>query len=102
MTLVQVLLPLRGNDAVPVDRSEFHRVRKELTERFGGLTAHARSPAEGLWKDESERTVADDIVVYEVMVETFEPAWWRDYRQHLEVRFRQDVVVVRAWALSVI
>jgi hypothetical protein len=35
---------------------------RELTERFGGLTVHTRAPAEGLWKDESERTARDDVV----------------------------------------
>jgi hypothetical protein len=35
-------------------------------------------------------------VVYEVMVESLDAAWWADYRQALQRRFEQDELVVRA------
>ena len=38
----------------------------------------------------------DEIVVLEVMAETLDREWWRDYRGELERRFRQDEVVIRA------
>lgn len=97
---MQVLLPLHDNEGRRLPREVFDLVRQEVTGRFGGLTAHARSPAEGLWKDEDTRTVTDDIVVYEVMTGDFDPAWWAEYRKVLEERFRQDVIVVRAWAIT--
>ena len=83
-SLVQFLLPVYDE-----------RVARELTERFGGLTAYARSPASGLWKDSGE-TRHDDIVVYEVMAEELDAQWWKDYRRSLEKRFAQDELVVRA------
>jgi len=42
-------------------------VRKELTERFGGLTVYRRAPAEGVWKLTENHTSRDDIVIFEVM-----------------------------------
>ena len=95
MRLVQVLLPVRDNDDVPFGRDLHDVVRQELTDRFGGVTAYLRAPAAGLW-DEGNEVVRDDIVIYEVMAESLDDRWWRDYRASLERRFRQDEVVIRA------
>lgn len=100
MHLVEILLPLYGNDGAPVPPEEHARVRTELTERFGGLTAFSRAPAEGFWKDGEERTSRDQIVVVEVMTPDLDRPWWRAYRQTLEARLRQDCVVVRATAIE--
>src|SRR4051812_2192906 len=51
MHLVQILLPLFDNDGTPLPSGEYAKVRHELMERFGGLTAHTQAPAEGVWKD---------------------------------------------------
>lgn len=101
MFLVQILLPLYDNTGAAIARTEFGRVRDELTERFGGLTAYNRAPAEGIWDDAGSRT-RDEIVVHEVMTERLDEGWWREYRRELERRFRQDVVVVRAQKLRVL
>jgi hypothetical protein len=98
MYLVQILLPLHDNDGRPLPRELYRLVATELTERFGGLTAYTRAPAEGLWKEDAAQTVRDEIVVYEVMAATLERPWWREYRAVLESRFRQEQVVVRAQA----
>jgi hypothetical protein len=96
MMLVQLLLPLYDGEGRRFDQAQFEVVVRELTERFGGLTAYARSPAAGLWQDEPGRTQRDDIVVYEVMVEALDRAWWKGYRERLEREFRQKELVVRA------
>ena len=96
MHLVQILLPLYDNGGEAQPRELFGAVTSELTERFGGLTAFTRAPAEGLWKEGDGAPQRDDVVVVEVMSEALDRAWWRDYRRSLEGRFRQEVVVVRA------
>ena len=57
MHLVQILLPLRDNEGAPFPGDDFTRVRAELVERFGGVTAHLQAPAQGVWKDEEEGKV---------------------------------------------
>ena len=96
--LVQLLLPLTDNGGRPFPGAHYAAVRDELTERFGGLTAYSRSPAEGLWDgdDGAGRPARDDIVVYEVMVDALDRAWWAGFRADLERRFAQDEIVVRA------
>jgi len=93
--LVQLLLPIYDNEGTPLPRASFAQTRGELIERFGGLTAYTRAPASGVWEAEGER-VRDDLVVYEVMVETLDPEWWVDFRRTLEDRFGQERLVVRA------
>ncbi|HZT60208.1 MAG TPA: hypothetical protein VFA21_16490 [Pyrinomonadaceae bacterium] len=95
MYLVEILLPLYDNEGRPFDAREFDRVQRELAARFGGVTAFRRSPAEGVWKEGGEES-RDRVVVFEVMADSLERAWWRDYRAELERRFRQDKIVARA------
>lgn len=99
MHLVQLLLPLKDQDGKPFPRSTYRRVRDELTDRFGGLTAYTRAPAEGLW-DAGDDVEHDDIVVYEVMVPDLDRAWWSEYRKGLERDFDQDELVARAQVIE--
>ena len=101
MYLVQVLLPLYDNEGVAFPAATVSQVRRELTDRFGGLTAFTRAPAEGLWKD-GDKTVKDAIVVLEVMSAALDHAWWANYRRTLESTFRQDTVVIRAQPIEVL
>ncbi|HYC36381.1 MAG TPA: hypothetical protein VEC19_08155 [Usitatibacter sp.] len=96
MHLVEILLPLYDREGARFSQPAFEAVSAELTERFGGLTAHVRAPAKGLWEEPSGRTLRDDIVIYEVMVESVDAAWWAKYRGELEERFSQDEIVIRA------
>lgn len=102
MHLIQLLLPLYDNDGVRQPDDLFRRVRTELTERFGGLTAYSRAPAHGAWQDDSGHTNHDEIVVYEVMVDTIDHAWWNAYREQLERAFRQRELVVRAQEITLL
>jgi hypothetical protein len=97
--LIQILVPLFDNDGRRLEADIFHAIRDELTVRFGGLTAYTRAPAEGLWTNR-DVVSRDEIVMVEVMVETLDPAWWREYRHSLEAKLRQELVVVRALAIE--
>ncbi len=101
MHLIQILLPLYDNAGNTFGEELYGKVRRELTERFGGLTAFTRAPAQGLWKDAGQ-TKRDDIVVFEVMVEDVDAGWWRTYRKTLETVFRQDEIVIRAQLVTLL
>jgi hypothetical protein len=102
MHLVQVLLPMYDNHGAQLPADLHHAVRDELTERFGGLTAYTRAPAEGSWKENGSQTSRDDIVVYEVMTGHLDANWWAHYRRDLEQRFRQQQVIVRAQSIQLL
>ncbi len=104
MHLVQLLLPLTDNAGRPFPAGHYAAIRDELTARFGGLTAYSRAPAEGLWDEGGGAPVGgparDDVVVYEVMVDALDRAWWGEFRAALERQFAQDELVVRAQAIE--
>ena len=96
MHLVQILLPVYGNDGAEVLRDSYAGIRDELVARFGGVTAFLQSPAEGLWKKGDRPAGRDDIVMVEVMLETVDRKWWEEYRKRLQNLLRQDSIVIRA------
>jgi hypothetical protein len=90
-----MLLPLYDNAGRRVPHERFARLRDELTERFGGVTAFLRSPAQGTWKEGAE-VDRDEVVMCEVVVEHLDRAWWSEYRRALEERFGQRELMIRA------
>jgi hypothetical protein len=102
MQLIQIFLPLYDNRQQPIADSQFQTVRKELVEKFGGLTAHTSAPLEGLWKDDPQHTTRDDMVIFEVMADALDKSWWQNYRHQLEIRFKQEQVLIRAQTIEVI
>ena len=96
MHLVQFLLPVYDNDDRPMPRARFDRVRTELAERFDGVTAYLRAPAVGVWEDPEGDVQRDDMLLFEVVVDRLDRAWWAAYRESLAARFAQEEVLVRA------
>ena len=101
MYLVEILLPMNDNSGRPFGAEKYAAVRGHLMDRFGGLTAFTRSPAQGAVAM-GKQIVLDDIVVFEVMTEELDMQWWSIYRLHLETEFRQDDVVIRASAITLL
>src|SRR3954469_3049001 len=89
MHLVEILLPLHDNGGRSFEAEKYAEVRQQLTERFGGLTAFTRSPAQGT-TTEGGKAVHDEIVVFEVMTEALDLSWWGSYRLRKEREFRQE------------
>jgi len=100
MHLIQILLPIHRRDGTAVGPEPFARVRDELAERFGGVTAYTRSPATGVWRSGVEEVERDQVVMVEVVVEVFDREWWARYRESLEDRFGQEEVHARALAID--
>jgi hypothetical protein len=94
--LVQILLPVYDNDGRALARDLYDRVFRTLTERFGGVTAFTRSPAEGAWKEPGAGTNRDRVVIFEVMMDRLERDWWAAYRRQLETDFKQEKILIRA------
>jgi len=93
--LIHILLPITDNQGNPFPNDLLRNIQCELVDRFGGLTAHTRAPAAGIWKREGE-SERDDIVIVEVMAPSLDENWWQQFRRSLEVRLRQKEIVIRA------
>jgi hypothetical protein len=97
--LIEILLPVSGNDHRRFPEAKFSEVREELTSQFGGITAFTRAPAHGMYEDNG-RVHHDDIIIMEVMTEVLDRDWWRSYRIKLEKEFAQDEIVIRAFPIE--
>ena len=103
MYLLELLLPLTDNTNQAFEPEYFVRVQQQLTEKFGGLTAFTRTPAEGLWKpDKSSKTHQDDIVIFEVLSPGFNKTWWLQYKEELKSIFRQQDIIIRVTKVEII
>jgi len=96
MILIEFFLPTFDNSGSQFSKEEFDLVRRELTARFGGVTAFMRASATGLWADDTGHVRRDELVSFEVMAETLDRNWWQKYREELSRRFRQQEIVMRA------
>ena len=95
MVLIQLLLPTSG--AASADGlAPLAETRRELAGRFNGLTAYLRSPAQGSWTAPDGHIEQDDVVMVEIVTETFDRTWWRTYAAALATRFDQESIHVRA------
>lgn len=104
MVLIQLLLPTtlpRGAE-FPDATVALTQTRRELVERFSGLTAYLRAPAKGLWTSPDGHTEQDDVVMIELVTDVFDRHWWRTYAATLAERFGQDTIHVRALAVEML
>jgi hypothetical protein len=60
------------------------------------MTAYARAPAEGIWQTGRGSIDEDTIVIFEVMAELADRAWWSSFRGQLERLFEQSSILIRA------
>jgi hypothetical protein len=100
--LVQLLLPTRDGEGRPFPVHTVTDTRTELVEKFGGVTAYLRAAASGAWINDRGILERDELVMVEVIVETFDRDWWQSYAGRLATRFAQDEVHIRALPLELI
>jgi hypothetical protein len=94
MHLVQLFIPAALQATIDVE-DVIAIVQREMTERYGGVTAYLNSPAKGLWSN-GGNAEEDDVIVIEVMVDNLDRTWWHQYRRKLEQLLKQDELLVRA------
>ncbi|WP_207510498.1 hypothetical protein [Longitalea luteola] len=99
--LVQIFLPLTDNSGQRFTGDSYISISRQLNERFGGVTVYQRAPVTGLWKEEEQHTVKDELIIYEVMADGIDPAFWKPFKQQLEQQFRQDSILIRSYAIEV-
>jgi hypothetical protein len=59
--LIQMLLPVRGT---PAGGEALAATRRELTSRYGGVTAYTRATAMGAWRAPDGREEHDDMELF--------------------------------------
>lgn len=101
MQLVQILLPLTDNEGQPFPSEMFEALKDDLTKQYQGVTAFVQTPAQGRWAGDGSGA-AEDIAIFEVMVEKLDAADWQARRQQLETVFRQERIVIRYMSIGLV
>lgn len=96
MYLIELLLPVYDNEGRRFTADAFAAVRRTLVDTFGGVTAHVQAPAVGLWENPEGGVTRDEVVIFEVMTDSLDRAWWSAYRTRLQHDFPQQEIVLRA------
>jgi hypothetical protein len=102
MKLIQIFLPLYDNQKQPYPKALFDKVREDLAQRFGGVTAYVRSPAVGVWENDAGTVCRDDVILFEVMVDHPDRGWWTGMRRRLEGQFSQESILMRATDVEIL
>jgi hypothetical protein len=101
MHLVQLLLPMANNQGVRYPDPLIQTIKSLLVEKYGGVTAFTRAPAEGVWAHDGKRD-HDDVAMIEVMMATFDRRWWAEFKIHLEQKLAQKEILIRSFTIDVI
>lgn len=91
-----IYLPLKYNDGADVEPERFQETRRELVDKFGGLTwigNVGRPTILGFWRTE-EKVFQDENDLFVVYTEREEVCieFFRQYKEVLKKRFRQKEV----------
>lgn len=92
---IEIFVPIFDNKGNRFSETIYRKIKKKLTEDFGGVTAYTQMPAEGIWKDTKYREIKDEIIIYEVMVSKIDKSYWKAYKQRLKEQFEQKELVIR-------
>lgn len=95
MKSIEIYLPLSANDGTLFSGAVFESIEHDLTEKFGGVTAHKRAPAQGRWQH-GNKTHTDEIIIFEVVADTLDKDWWRNFRKTLERQLDQEKILIVA------
>jgi len=94
--LIQILLPVQDDRGEEYSRKLYSDLARDLTTRFGELTAYTQAPVNGFWEKGPGRAFREPVVTFEVMVDAVDREWWAAIRERLEIQFAQRDLVVRA------
>ena len=64
----ELLLPLKYNDATPVEPEKFRQTKIELVEKFGAITVEPQS-VHGIWTH-SSKEYTDELIRFIIDIET--------------------------------
>lgn len=102
MKLVQLFIPLYDTSGNRFPVKYYDDLQKQLTEKFGGLTIYKRGPTTGLWKEDRKNMVKDELIIFEVMTEEVNNAYWQKFKQSLTKQFLQKELLIRSSIIDLI
>lgn len=97
MHIVNIYLPQVNNNGSPFNEDIYLSIRRELIQKFGGLTQYDQVPAIGYWKENANKPINQDLVIhYEVICNRLTKKYWADFRLRMENTFKQTQILIVA------
>ena len=100
--LIELFIPLLDANGNPFPEDWHRGISDQLNERFGGVTIYQRAPATGMWKQSKEHTETDKLVIFEVIADELELAYWKPFKKQLEEQFVQESILIRSSAVQIL
>lgn len=101
-----IYLPLKYNDGTDIEPEKFQETRRELVDKFGGLTwiGNIGRPAIlGFWREE-EKIFQDEndlFVIYTEREEVYKE-YFRQYKEVLKQRFKQREIFIAVEEVTIL
>jgi hypothetical protein len=95
-------VPLYDNDGTAFPLSEYSSLQTFFAEKFKGVTVYQRAPAKGLWKENEDSLVRDDLIIFEVVARNLDRRFWINVRTFLEKKFKQEIILIRSWSIEIL
>jgi hypothetical protein len=93
---------VKDNDGHCFPPHIWENLKNTLVDKFGGVTAYTRSPAEGIWSPSPTERSRDQIFTVEVIVRDFDTEWWQILRRDMQNILRQDQLLFRVSPILVL
>jgi hypothetical protein len=92
--LYELYLPLTYNNGRQIEAEKFDLTRRELVDRFDGLTSTPPGfPLQGWWRA-AGTVVRDNIVIWTVLTQGDENGFFRNYKEVLKQRLDQKEILI--------
>lgn len=93
MKKIELTIPLRYNDGIPIEQSKLDKIKRELIRQFGGLSISAET--DGFWTNDNI-TYNDYNKIYTVITEFNKDieSWITDYKKWLEFHLEQKEIFI--------
>lgn len=101
MKSIEIYLPTNNGHGTPFPEPVFTDIETALTEKFGGVTAYKRAPAQGRWKSGGS-TDTDEIAIFEVITDAIDKGWWTAFRHKLEEQLDQEKILITARDIDIL
>lgn len=100
--LFEIFLPIKNDKGKPFPQRHFDSLREILVEKFGGVTLYQRSPVTGVWDNPEAAQEKDELIIYEVMADSGDEAFWTQLKVDLENKFKQVKIIIRSSSINIV
>lgn len=101
----EIYLPLTYNDGRKIEPIKFKETKNDIVAKFGDFTVcpmDKKYASEGIWTNGEGRTYVDMIITMKIITKENADGFFRDFKEILKKRFRQEEIFITKSAIETI